>query len=209
MTSLSSIVALYQKYNDGNYVLNDNHDLQFIKLVSDSLNKYYPESPYVKALWAERERLLRQADQLRITSLIDKKAITSFPDIELPNPNGKMIHLNSIKEKCIILNFWSPEDKYCTQVTMGLKSVFDQYKSNKIEIYNIALTANENVWKECIKTLDFPGIQVIDKSQDPLCAKTYNVTALPSSFLIDKQGNIVARDLYGDKLKERIKQILQ
>jgi hypothetical protein len=205
MNSLASIVALYQKYSDGVYVLNENKDVQLIKIVSDTLKKYYPTSHHVRALVADCEKILTQINLDKLNAIADDKNLVAFPDIALPDISGNIIHLMDIKNKIIILNFWSPEDKFSTKMAMSITPIVEQYKTKGIEVYNVAVTTDTTLWEHAIKTLDLPGIQVIESRQDPLSLKLYNVASVPSSFLIDRKGSIIARDVFGVNLGEKIK----
>ena len=100
LSSMASIVALYQKYDDDNFVLYKNRDLQYIKIVSEALEKKHPESKHVKALLADKENLFKRYNQLKITADVNKLAqnavIYNVPEIFLPNQSGDSISLNEV-----------------------------------------------------------------------------------------------------------------
>jgi hypothetical protein len=208
--SLSAIVALYQQINDSTYVLNKNTDLQFINLASDTLMKYFPDNSAVKVLWADRVRLNKMYNAIRIYNLSSKAKRISYPDIALPGVNNDTVHLSKINSKCILVNFWSPLDVDCQYANKGLKEIYSQYKKKGFEIYNIALTSDKDVWLKLVNRGNVPGINVIDKkTENSPYLLVYNIKKLPASYLIGSNGDVVEKDIYGEKLKTRLKQILR
>ena len=105
MNNIASIVALYQKYDDQNFVLYKNRDLQYIKIVSESLQKLYPESPHVKYLLADKENLLKRYNQLKtnqqLNEIVSKGNVNSIPEIYLPDQTGDSISINAVNAKYI------------------------------------------------------------------------------------------------------------
>lgn len=95
--SPASIIALYQQLNDSLYVFYKPTDLQYIKIISDTLIKYYPESKLVKSFYSERNRMLAayQTIQKRnksfVSQTIEQK---NFPEIKLPSIQGDTIVLS-------------------------------------------------------------------------------------------------------------------
>jgi len=208
--SMSSIIALYQQINDSTYVLNQNRDLQYINLVSDTLKKYYPESNIVKTLWADRLRLNEKYNRLKFTLLTKKAKELYFPDIALPNIEGDTIHLNKITGKCILINFWSPLNDDCYYVLQGCKDLYPVYRKKGLEIFNVALTDDKNTWIQYLKTNGIPGINVIDEmAENSGYIKIYNFNKIPASFLIGPKKEIIGKDLFGEKLKNTLQNLLQ
>lgn len=109
----------------------------------------------------------------------------------------------------MLLNFWTPEDNFSSTISEGLANVYKKYHSKGFEIFNVALTDNEKLWLTSQHNLSIPGIHVIDKDPKSVNAAVYNVKTIPASFLIDKKGNIVARDLFGDNLRDKLKELFR
>lgn len=85
--SMASILALYQKLNDSTGVLDSPRDIQYFKIVSDSLGKRYPESNHVKALRADLNRKLT-GYRARVLEQMANNAPVGYPDIALPDQTG-------------------------------------------------------------------------------------------------------------------------
>ncbi len=90
LTSLASIKALYQRINPETYVLNDQHDLQYLKIVTDSLTRHYPNSKQVQALASDFEREMNQMYLNQIKRISRDLPVTKL-DPDLKNTDGKRI----------------------------------------------------------------------------------------------------------------------
>ena len=197
MGSMTSIMALYQKIDDENYVLYKNRDLQFIKLVSDSLSRKYPDSPHVKSLLSDKENLLNRYNQIvsqrKIEELAKTKEISGIPDIALPNKNGDTISLNSIHSKYKLLCFWASWSKESIQRNLELINLYEKYHKKGFEIYMVSLDTKEDAWKNAVSFDQLPWINVIDlNGRTSYVAKIYNVRVLPASYLINSADDIVS-----------------
>jgi hypothetical protein len=209
LRSMPSIVALYQQLDDSTLVLNENRDLQYVKLVSDTLMKYYPNSKLVKTLYNDRIRLLSAFNNLKLSAMSKSSKTVSFPEIELPGTNKDIIRLSKVKGKCILLNFWSDSNEDCFYALNSYKELYKKYHSKGFEIYNVALLENYADWLKLIKQNEIPGINVIDlRGGNSYFAKLYNLNKLPSNFIIGPNSDILVRDIFGENLESKIKNIL-
>lgn len=195
LNSLSSIVALYQKYDDKNYVLYKNRDLQYIKIVSEALVKKYPESQHVKALIADKENLFKRYNQLKtnikLSELANTDNVLSIPEIYLPNEDGDSISLNAVHGKYVLLNFWATWSQESIQQNIELKEVYQKYHAKGFEIYQVSLDTKIENWTRLIHFDQLPWINVIDiNGRTSYYAKIYNVSNLPTSYLINPDGDI-------------------
>ena len=202
LNSLASIVALYQKIDDENYVLYKNRDLQYIKIVSEALQKKYPESQHVKALIADKENLLKRYNQLKVkqelSNLMEESKnentkVYSIPEIFLPNQSGDSISINGIHDKYILLNFWASWSEESVKRNVELLDTYKKYHIKGFEIYQVSLDTKVDSWKNAINFDQLPWINVIDTNgRTSYYAKLYNVRTLPTSDLINPKREIVA-----------------
>lgn len=197
LDNMASIMVLYQKFDEENYVLYKNRDLQYIKLVSDALEKKYPNSPHVKALLADKENLLKRYNQLltqkKLEELTKTKKVSGIPEIALPNINGDTISLNNLKAKYKLLCFWATWSQESIQRNLELIPLYKQYQKKGFEIYMVSLDTKDDIWKKAIDFDQLPWINVIDKSgRTSYIAKIYNVRELPTLYLINGNDEIVS-----------------
>jgi Peroxiredoxin len=206
-TSLATIMAIYQKINDNMYVLYDAHDLQYLKIASDSLKRYYPESKHTKALINDFGKELNQLYASQLNQLTQSIPETKL-DPSLIDLNGKRITLSSLKGKYVLLAFWSSESRDCIVENIQLKEFYRQYHSKGFEIYQIDLDKEESDWRAAVKFDDLPWINTReDDPADLKFARLFNVKALPSNFLFDPKGNIIATELHGKNLQIKLTQL--
>lgn len=199
LNSLASIVALYQKYDDENYVLYKNRDLQYIKIVSESLGEKYPESQHVKALLADKETLFQTYNQIKTNNILNEfvkdKEVSGIPEIVLPDQNGDSISINSISSKYILLNFWASWSEESIQQNIALLDIYKKYHAKGFEIYEVSLDTKKENWLRAVKFDQLPWINVIDiNGRSSYYAKIYNVKTLPTSYLINPDGDIILID---------------
>ena len=197
LNSLASILALYQKYDDKNYVLYKNKDLQYIKIVSDALEKKYPQSPHVKALIADKENLLKRFKQLqtnkKLSEIAQESNVYKIPEIYLPDTKGDSISLNQVNAKYLLLNFWASWNQESIQRNIELIDLYKKYHVKGFEIYEVSLDTKKENWTHAINFDQLPWINVIDlNGRTSYYAKLYNVRTLPTSYLINPEGDIIS-----------------
>jgi thiol-disulfide isomerase/thioredoxin len=205
--SMASIKALYQRIDDNTYVLYDQRDLQYLKIVSDSLGRYYPNSMNVQALAEDVKRELNQMYSRQFQNLA-----SSSPEIKLdPNLkdiNGNRIALSSLRGKVVLLTFWSVESKDCIAENLQLKDFYKTYNKKGFEIYQINVDENEEKWRAEVKFDELPWINAReDDPLNPKNAQLYNVKVLPTNYLYDRDGNIAGSNLHGKYLQIRLNQL--
>jgi thiol-disulfide isomerase/thioredoxin len=207
MRSFASIKAIYQRIDETTYVLYDSRDLQMLKIVSDTLFHYYPNSKHVRALKANFEKEYNQLKINKITELTKNMPATRL-DPSLLDLNGKRITLSSIKGKYILLTFWSASSSDCMTENLELKSLYQKYSKKGFEIYQVNLDTDAEIWKKAVKYDELPWINV--REDDPLNPQTavlFNVKILPTNYLYDKEGNIIASNLHGKALQVKLVQL--
>jgi len=203
LNSLAVIKALYQKYDQKTYVLDQITDLQYMKLAADTLQVYYPESKHVKALVTDLNSEMTKYKLMKTASLL-KNTKTGSYDIALPNPDGDTVKLSSLRGHYVILSFWASVNKASINVNLNLKSLYNKYHKKGLEIYQVSFDQDQKRWVQAIQFDELPWKNVIDLSypESPV-AQLFNVNKIPLNYLVDPKGNIVNRDL--DKRSMNIK----
>jgi hypothetical protein len=207
LNSFASIKALYQMLDKETFVFYDPRDLQFMKLVSDTLVFHYPNSRLAKALKRDFEKEL---NNMNIRKL--EQAARNAPEVKL-DPNlkdikGNRIALSSLKGKVVLLTFWVTGSEESVAENLSLKELYKLYKSRGFEIYQVNLDENEEAWKNAVKFDELPWISVReDDPKNPVNARLYNVRAVPTNYLYDRDGKIAAANLHGQNLHIRLEQL--
>jgi peroxiredoxin len=203
-TSLASYMALYQKIDNNTFTLNENKDIQFVKIVASSMKALYPEHEYTKAILANLKTLEKRLTNLNIAKMIEEKG-SSFPEITLPDVNGKKIALSSLKGKFIILSFWASQDANSRQQNQTLKKIYDKYKAKGLDIYQISVDQDAKLWTKAINEDKLNWINVCDpENGSSYAARLLNIQQIPANYLIDQRGEIVGKDLFARRLEEKV-----
>ena len=208
LSSFSSIKALYQKIDDDTYVLYRERDLQFMKLVSDSLNVSYPGSRQTLALAANVEKEINAMYMNQLAAMAQTVEAT-LTDLALPSVNGDTIALSSFRGKSyILLSFWSVNSGESVSNNLILKEYYRKYHNKGFQIYQVNLDRDENLWKNAVRYDELPWISVRDYNEGlSPSASLFNISSVPSNYLIDMEGNIIGKNLFGKSLQIKLSQI--
>jgi hypothetical protein len=211
MNSLSSVYALYQKYNEGHPVLDQESDLQYFKTVADSLELSHPNSSLTKSLRADiRQREANQQEQYQMNRLLEMaEGASGIVELSIPDRDGNKISLSSLKGKVVLLIFWASGNEESISVLLRLRSTYEHYHAKGFEVYAISLDNNRIRWMNAVDFNEFSWINVSELNYpDSKANMLYNVTVLPSDFLISREGDIVAKNLFGITLETWLDNLL-
>ncbi len=211
LESLASITALYQQYDDETWVLDDLRDLQYLKIVSESLSKIWPESPHVKALVADAEQKLSEYNLSLMLAMGRKQGgeiESTYPDLALPDRDGDTLRISDLKARYVLLIFSASWDRESVRHDLGFKPVYEQYKNWGFDIYQVSMERNTQEWFRNIAFNELNWNHVSELNLlNSRSAGIYNVKNIPANFLIDKQAGIVAKDITPRELARRLEAI--
>ena len=207
VNSLASVKALYQRIDENTYVLYKPNDLQFLKIVSDSLSARYPASRHVLALSDNFNKELNQMYINRLASIAAETPAEKM-DPDLPDTEGRRVKLSSLRGSYVLVSFWSSTSQACMEELPSLKNLYRQYKSKGLEIYQVSLDPDEARWKNVVRFEELPWISVReDDPANPRYAMALNITQIPSNLLYDREGNIINSNLFGRNLQIKMDQL--
>ena len=205
--SMTVIPVLYQVAPNGQWIFSEATDALVMEQVYDTLHSIYPVSPYLAAL-ADEVQSRRNA--MNMGNILSDAEEVDFPEIVLADVNGEERSLTSLKGKVIVLYFWDPSVVEQRIFNVGLKEVYESYGSRGFEIYQVALTPDKTAWAMQVKEQELPWISVCDPSgASSTAAMMYNVSQLPAMFVISRDGEITARDLFEtEMLGQEVRRLL-
>jgi peroxiredoxin len=177
---------------------------------------YYLETPDLAEVVSQiPEKFLSDEAVIRIKQQVEKLTATAvgkpFTDFQLNDPEGKPVKLSDYagKGKVVLVDFWASWCGPCRQEMPNVVKVYNQYKNKGFEIVGVSLDQTADAWKKGIADLSITWPQMSDlKYWQCEAAAIYGVTAIPHTVLIDKDGTIIARNLRGEKLYEKIAELL-
>jgi peroxiredoxin len=131
------------------------------------------------------------------------------PNFSLANPNGEEVSLESLKGKYVLIDFWASWCGPCRQENPNVVRMYNKYKDKNFEILGVSLDNDRNKWTQAIDKDGLIWKHVSDlKGWESNAASLYNVSAIPATFLLDKDGKIIAKNLRGAELEQKLKEIL-
>lgn len=130
------------------------------------------------------------------------------PEIELQNPNGEMVKLSSLRGKVVLIDFWASWCKPCRIENPNVVRMYKKYNPKGFEIFGVSLDKSKQAWVDAIAQDQLTWLHVSDlQFWNSKGAKTYNVSSIPKTFLIDENGKIIGKDLRGEALENKLAEV--
>ena len=130
------------------------------------------------------------------------------PDFTENDPNNKPLTLSSLRGRYVLVDFWASWCHPCRMENPNLVKQYQLYKDKGFQVLSVSLDDNADKWKDAIANDGLPWLHVSDlHGWNNAACKLYAIRAVPSSFLVDPQGKIVATGLVGEKLNEKLKEL--
>ena len=221
LSSPTCYFALMQKVDDRTAFFNLTEHIDLFKKVDKSLYKKYSNFELARNLHEflkryEQEMELR-AQREKSGEKIDNQGngtlnigTTAFEIVE-KNPKGELIKLSSFKGKYVLLDFWASWCKPCRQENPNLVKAYKKYQSKGFEIFQVSLDKDKNAWENAIEKDKLNNwVHVSDlKFWDAKAARLYKISKIPTNYLLDKEGKVIAIDLRGKALEDKLAEIFK
>ena len=133
------------------------------------------------------------------------------PEIALNSPDQKIIKLSSLKGKYVLIDFWASWCRPCRAANPHIVKLYEKYKKKGFAIFSVSLDQRKASW---VKAIEADGLvwdtHVSDlKGWQSAAAKEYEIRGIPTTYLLDKKGRIIARDLRGESLDRKLKEVFE
>lgn len=137
------------------------------------------------------------------------------PEINLKNPNGKLIALSSLRGKMVLLDFWASWCGPCRMENPYVVSAFNQYKDKKYQnakgftVYSVSLDMDPNAWKRGIEKDKLVWENHVSdlKGWNSEAAQRYQVNGIPYNLLLNEEGIIIRKNLRGEELLKTLEKL--
>lgn len=209
-SSAAAYYAVFQKIDD--YLIFDPYnkkDYAMFGAVATSWNRYYPETQRTKHLYDFTMNALKvRKQQERQSELIENIIITesTLPDISLNDVKGNKVSLSSFNGSFVILDFTAYKTDFSLQHNELLNKIYRTYNSKGLEIYQISFDSDAHYWKNAASEL--PWKTVYDpQSVNSSLLRTYNVRELPTTYILNREGDLIKRIERIESLERDISQL--
>ena len=130
-------------------------------------------------------------------------------DIKLKNPEGEEITLYDQLADVTLVDFWASWCRPCRGENPNIVRAYEKYKSKGFTVVGISLDEEADMWKKAIEQDGLTWAHMSDlKLWKSAAVAQYNIGSVPASFLVDKEGKILAKNLRGAALEMKLMQLL-
>ena len=180
-------------------------------------NSYSMELPQLQALAAkvpaEYQSNERIASLLKRIEVLAKTAVgQKFTDFEMPTPDGKTLKLSDViaKNKYTLIDFWASWCGPCRREMPNVVAAYKAYNKKGFGIVGVSLDSDAEAWKKAIKDLGMTWEHMSDvKGWQCEGAALYGVNSIPATVLVAQDGTIIERNLRGEAIAEKLKELLK
>ncbi|HYW96324.1 MAG TPA: TlpA disulfide reductase family protein [Bacteroidales bacterium] len=206
--SLVTLLALSNQLGPRFYVFNPVQDMPLFLSADSALYASYPENDAVLALHNQVITLKNQQVASESGSAGMLSPGDTPPEINLPSPDGKNRALSSTRGKVVLLDFWASWCPPCRRENPNLVENYRKYHSKGFEIYQVSLDKEKQNWVSAIRSDHLDWIHVSDlKYWNSMVVPLYNINSIPTNYLLDRNGKIIAANLRGEALSQKLDDI--
>ncbi|NQY66421.1 MAG: AhpC/TSA family protein [Flavobacteriales bacterium] len=177
--------------------LDPKKNMDYFKKVEESARANFPNSPIAQ-------------DFINKIANLNRVAVGSTPpEIKMTDPMGNIISLSSLKGKVVLVDFWASWCRPCRMESPNLVRLYNEYKPKGLEIYSVSLDKNKDSWIRAIQQDQLNWIHVSELAAwNTSVVKTYGFTGIPFMVLLDREGKIIAKNLRGAQLAQKLSEVL-
>ncbi|MDY5969950.1 MAG: TlpA disulfide reductase family protein [Bacteroidales bacterium] len=163
--------------------------------VRDALIERYPSNPYVQHL-----------DQ-KVKSSLETGSLA--PEIAMPNAQGDTLRLSNLRGKVVLVDFWASWCRPCRMENPNVVKLYKKYNPLGFEVFSVSLDSERTSWLKAIADdgLAWPNHVSDLRGWVSSGGTAYGVTSIPTTILIDAQGRVVAKNLRGKELAQKLQEL--
>ncbi|MQP24377.1 redoxin domain-containing protein [Flavobacterium sp. LMO8] len=197
-----------------NFIKENPNAFLSLLLLENLLMRQYLTTNEIMAFFESLSLELKQSKKGKeikenLIGLSDISVGKQAPNFSATSPDGKSISLKESLGKVTIIDFWASWCGPCRKENPSVVALYNEFHAQGLNIIGVSLDKDATKWKEAIvkDKLTWSHVSNLKFWDEPI-AKQYNVQSIPATFILDAKGNIVAKDLRGDALKVKVKELL-
>ena len=158
------------------------------------------------------DRVKQSAPGVKLRQNIDEMGMVSVggiaPNFRAATPDGQELSLYSLRGHVVLLDFWASWCGPCMAEMPNVKEIYKKYHDRGLEILGVSLDSKKEPWVAAIEKneLNWKHVSTLNKFDCPI-AQRFRVTGIPRMYIIDKEGKIVAQDLRGEALAQKMEEL--
>ncbi len=231
---LAAITALQQDFNTYKKEFIDKHqaspvlfyainyfdpitETEYLHQIEAAMAASMPGSDYHKSVSA----FVQQAQQMKQMAEIQKaqaermekllKPGAPAPEIELPDRQGKLLKLSSLRGKYVLIDFWASWCGPCRRENPNVVALYEKYHKKGFDIYSVSLDNNREKWLGAISQDKLSWSSHVSDLQmwNSPVVSLYGFEGIPFTVLLDKSGNVIEANLRGKALEDKLKELFE
>ncbi|HSZ25939.1 MAG TPA: TlpA disulfide reductase family protein [Cytophagaceae bacterium] len=164
---------------------------------------------------SKQTKVTTTASAIAVTEVTDQNTLIGLktgqqaPDISLPDPEGNTKTLSSLRGKYVLLDFWASWCGPCRFENPNVVRLYQKYKDKDFDVLSVSLDSDKKSWLRAIEADGMEWNHVSDlKKWESSVIPLYNIESIPMTYLLDKNGLILAKNLRGNDLEQKLASLL-
>lgn len=195
--------------------LKPSEDLEWYKKIEKGIGEKFPNSEYHIAVQNQVQQIetqlaIQEQQKKEEVEREKRSAIGSIaPELGFESPEGKVITLESLRGNYVLIDFWASWCRPCRMENPNVVRLYNEYHDKGFTVYSVSLDNSKDRWEAAIQQdgLIWPNHVSDLKQWQSEAVKIYNFKGIPFTVLIDPEGKIIAKNLRGPSLENKLKEI--
>ncbi|MDO5977818.1 TlpA family protein disulfide reductase [Flavivirga spongiicola] len=164
----------------------------------EALAEKFPNVAYIQNAKADLLEKIEDSNKTKIGAVA--------PDFTFPDMDGNEVSLNSFKGKYVLIDFWASWCGPCRKESPNVQKQYQLYKDKGFEVVSVSIDKKEDAWRKAVKEDNLKGTLLLAKDSKKIM-KDYVFSGIPYMVLLDKEGKVMALNLRGEALQEKLKEV--
>jgi len=189
-------------------------DVNSIRLIQ-KVGGYYPDYQELVGLFKQLDKKVRKSNDGKIFERYLEALKNTLPGKKSPSItqldlNGEPYALSDIKGKYVLIDFWASWCPPCREENPKLVKTYAEFKDKNFEILGVSFDREFDAWAKAVKDDNLTWKHVSDlQGWNNSAGQAYGVKAIPQNILVDPEGKVIARNLHGEDLNNKLRELLK